>query len=98
MQGMRQGEHPDELVQHVKLPPDLAGNPYVQEFYGSVEWTVRAVYADRVGWFDGNATKLFPLPEKDRATKLVGLIGGPDEVLARGREALAARDFIWAAE
>ena len=95
---MRQGERPGELVQHVKLPPDLAGNPYLQEFYGSVEWTVRGVYADRVGWFEGSATNLFPLPEKDRATRLVGLIGGPGQVLARGREALAARDFKWAAE
>jgi alkyl sulfatase BDS1-like metallo-beta-lactamase superfamily hydrolase len=98
IQGMRRGERPDELAQRVKLPPDLAGNPYLQEFYGSVEWTVRGIYADRAGWFDGNATRLFPLPEKDRATKLVGLIGGPDQVLARGREALAGRDFTWAAE
>jgi alkyl sulfatase BDS1-like metallo-beta-lactamase superfamily hydrolase len=98
IQGMRQGERPDELVQHIKLPPDLAANPYLQEFYGSVEWTVRGIYADRVGWFDGNATNLFPFPEKDRAAKLVGLIGGPDQVLARGRDALAAREFAWAAE
>jgi alkyl sulfatase BDS1-like metallo-beta-lactamase superfamily hydrolase len=98
IQGMRQGERPDELVPHVKLPSDLAENPYLQEFYGSVEWTVRGVFADRVGWFEGNATKLFPLPERDRATKLVGLIGGSDQVLARGREALAAREFQWAAE
>jgi len=98
IQGMTQGERPDELVQHVKLPPELAGSPYLQEFYGSVEWTVRGIYADRAGWFDGNGTKLFPLPEKDRAAKLVGLIGGPAEVLARGREALSAREFTWAAE
>jgi alkyl sulfatase BDS1-like metallo-beta-lactamase superfamily hydrolase len=98
IQGMRQGERPDELVQHVKLPPDLAGSPYLQEFYGSVEWTVRGIYADREGWFDGNATTLYPLAEKDRAAKLVGLIGGPEQVLARGREALAAREFKWAAE
>jgi alkyl sulfatase BDS1-like metallo-beta-lactamase superfamily hydrolase len=96
--GMKQGERPDELVQHVKLPSPPAENPYLQEFYGAVEWTVRGIYADRVGWFDGNATKLFPLPEKDRAAKLVGLIGGPDQVLARGREALDGRDFKWAAE
>ena len=95
---MKQGERPDELVQHVKLPPDLAGNPFLREFYGSVEWTVRGIYADRGGWFEGNATTLFPLPEKDRATRLVGLIGGPDEVLARAREAMAAREFEWAAE
>jgi len=98
IQGMKQGERPDELVQHVKLPLDLAGNPYLQEFYGSVEWTVWGIYADRAGWFDGNATKLYPLPEKDRAAKLVALIGGGDAVLARGREALGAREFTWAAE
>jgi len=98
IQGMKRGERPDELVQHVTLPRALAGNPYLQEFYGSVEWTVRGIYADRAGWFDGNATTLFPLPEKARATKLVALIGGPDQVLARGREALNAREFKWAAE
>jgi alkyl sulfatase BDS1-like metallo-beta-lactamase superfamily hydrolase len=98
IQGMKQGERPGELVQHVKLPPAVAGNPYLQEFYGGVEWTVRGIYADRVGWFDGNATNLFPLPEKERAAKLVGLIGGADQVLVRGREALAAREFKWAAE
>jgi uncharacterized sulfatase len=98
IEGMRRGERPDELVQHVKLPPHLAENPYLQEFYGAVEWTVRGIYADRVGWFDGNATSLFPLPEKDRAAKLVGLIGGPEQVLTRGREALAAGEFKWAAE
>jgi alkyl sulfatase BDS1-like metallo-beta-lactamase superfamily hydrolase len=98
IQGMKQGERPDELVQHVKLPPDLAANPYLQEFYGRVEWTVRGIYADRVGWFDGNATSLVPLAEKDRASRLVKLIGGTDQVLSRGREALAAGDFTWAAE
>jgi alkyl sulfatase BDS1-like metallo-beta-lactamase superfamily hydrolase len=98
IQGMRQGERPDELVQHVKLPPHLAENPFLQEFYGGVEWTVRGIYADRVGWFDGNATNLFPMPQKDRAAKLVALIGGPDQMLARGRDALAAGEFKWAAE
>jgi len=96
--GMTRGERPDELVQHVKLPSDLAENPYLQELYGGVEWTVRGIYADRAGWFDGNATNLFPLAEKDRAAKLVDLIGGGDRVLARGREALAAGQFKWAAE
>jgi alkyl sulfatase BDS1-like metallo-beta-lactamase superfamily hydrolase len=98
LQGMRQGERPDELVQHVKLPPHLGENPYLQEFYGGVEWTVRGIYADRVGWFDGNATNLFPMPEKDRAAKLVALIGGRDQMLTRGRDALAAGEFTWAAE
>jgi alkyl sulfatase BDS1-like metallo-beta-lactamase superfamily hydrolase len=98
IEGMKRGERPDELVQHVKLPSALSQNPYLQEFYGGVEWTVRGIYADRVGWFDGNATGLYPLPTNDRAARLVALIGGADQVLARGREALAAGEFTWAAE
>jgi alkyl sulfatase BDS1-like metallo-beta-lactamase superfamily hydrolase len=96
--GMQKGERPDELVQHVKLPSPLADNPYLQELYGSVAWSVRAIYADRLGWFDGNATRLFPLAERERAAKVVGLAGGVDHVLAHARDALAAREFQWAAE
>ena len=70
IQGMKQGERPDELVRHVKLPSSLAENPFLQEYYGGVEWTVRGIYADRIGWFDGNATNLFPLPQQDRASRL----------------------------
>jgi len=98
LDGIRKGERPDELVAHVKLPPALADHPFLQEFYGGVEWTVRGIYADQVGWFDGNPTKLFPLPEGDRATRLVAMIGGVDRVVERGRAALAAGDFTWAAE
>lgn len=70
LDGIHKGERPDELVTHVRLPAALAAHPFLQEFYGGVEWTVRGIYADQVGWFDGNPTNLFPLPEKDRATRL----------------------------
>jgi alkyl sulfatase BDS1-like metallo-beta-lactamase superfamily hydrolase len=59
---------------------------------------VRAIYSDHVGWFDGNATYLFPMPEMERARKVVALAGGVPETLSRGREALAQREFRWAAE
>ena len=98
LDGIRRGERPDELVAHVKLPPALAEHPFLQEFYGGIEWTVRGIYADHVGWFDGNPTNLFPLPGRDRATRLVAALGGADRVVERGRAALAAGDFTWAAE
>jgi alkyl sulfatase BDS1-like metallo-beta-lactamase superfamily hydrolase len=98
VEGMKKGERPDELVAHVKLPPDLADSPYLQEYYGTVEWSVRAIYSDRLGWFDGNATHLFPLPESDRAQKIVALAGGVPRVLSSARDALVNRDFRWAAE
>ncbi len=98
LDGMKKGERPDELVQHVALPPVLADNPYLQEFYGTVAWSVRAVYADYAGWFDGNPTKLFPLAEKQRADRIVDLAGGREQVLLRARRALVGKDFQWAAE
>ena len=98
LEGMKKGERPDELVQHVKLPPALANSPYLQEFYGTVAWSVRAIYAEYAGWFDGNPAKLFPLLEKDRAARIIELAGGRDQVLSKARRALADRDFQWAAE
>jgi alkyl sulfatase BDS1-like metallo-beta-lactamase superfamily hydrolase len=64
LDGMKKGERPDELVQHVKLPPALANSPYLQEFYGTVAWSVRAIYAEYAGWFDGNPTKLSRCPRR----------------------------------
>ena len=96
--GMKKGERPDELVQHVKLPPALAESPYLQEFYGTVAWTVRAIYTDYAGWFDGNPTNLFPLSGSDRAARIIELGGGRDQVLLRARRAVANKDFQWAAE
>jgi len=96
--GIRQGKTPDELVQEVKLPPVLAQSPYLQEYYGDVAWTVRGIYADYVGWFDGNATNIYPLPPAEHAAKMLDMAGGAGNLLARVRGAVEAGEFQWAAE
>jgi alkyl sulfatase BDS1-like metallo-beta-lactamase superfamily hydrolase len=96
--GIRQGKTPDELVQEVKLPVPLAQSPYLQEYYGSVAWTVRGIYADYVGWFDGNPTNIFPLTAEQRAERMLKLVGGADIMLGRARAAFEGSDFQWAAE
>jgi alkyl sulfatase BDS1-like metallo-beta-lactamase superfamily hydrolase len=70
----------------------------LQEFYGTVPWAVRAIYAEYAGWFDGNATRLFPLAVKERAARITELAGGREQILSRARRALAENDFQWAAE
>ena len=65
-EGMNQGLTPDELVSYVKLPDNLAGKFYLQEFLGTVVWSVRAYFAGNLGWFDGNPTSLFPLAPHER--------------------------------
>jgi alkyl sulfatase BDS1-like metallo-beta-lactamase superfamily hydrolase len=96
--GIKEGLRPDELVERVKLPPALASNPYLQEFYGTVPWSVRAIYTDYIGWFDGNATNLFPLSMKDRAAAILDLAGGDAAVLTKARAAFEQKNFQLTAE
>lgn len=98
MAGINQGLRPDELVELVKLPAELADNPYLQEFYGTVPWAVRVIYSFHLGWFDGNATNLFPLSNKDRAQRLIELGGGEASVLQTSQQALLDQEHQWAAE
>ncbi|WP_244490511.1 alkyl/aryl-sulfatase [Rhizobium sp. Root708] len=98
MEGVARGKTPDELVQEIKLPAELARHPYLQEYYGTVAWAVRGIYQQNAGWFDGNPTHIFPLTEKERAAKLVAMIGGTAKMLGSAEASLSAGEFQWAAE
>ncbi len=95
---MNKGLTPMEIVEKVKLPPHLARQPYLHEYYGTVAWSVRAVFDGYLGWFGGNATDLFPLPLKERARRFAGLAGGDQALLERARQAVAGQDYQWALE
>lgn len=98
MEGISRGKTPDELVQEVKLPARLAQHPYLQEYYGTVAWSVRGIYSQNAGWFDGNPTHIFPLTEKERAEKVIALAGGKEKMLKGAEASLSAGEFQWAAE
>jgi alkyl sulfatase BDS1-like metallo-beta-lactamase superfamily hydrolase len=98
IRGMNQGLEPDELVEAVKLPPHLRDHPYLQEFYGSVEWSVRSIFAGYLGWFDGDAATLSPAGPDERAVGFVELAGGTQGLLAAARDALQEERYAWAAE
>ncbi len=67
----------DKAVEVVQLPTHLAESPYLRELYGKVEWSVRAVYAGNLGWFDGNPATLRPLAPRERAEHLQQLAAEP---------------------
>lgn len=98
VRGLNRGLSPDELVEAVKLPPHLAAHPYLQELYGKVEWSVRAVYDGYLGWFNGDAAELEPVDADARAAGMAELAGGVDGLRRATREALDAERFEWAAE
>ena len=98
VKGINAGMNPIELSQQVRLPEHLANDPALQEFYGTVPWSVRSVYSGLIGWFDGNATNLFPLSSKERAERLAKLAGGADRIRENAIRALNEGDPQWAAE
>ncbi len=98
VEGMNMGMTPDELVEYVQLPENLANKDYLQPFYGHPEWGVRSVFNGYLGWFDGNPTNLFRLSPQAEAERVAKLAGGTDALLASASKALAAGDDQWAAQ
>ena len=96
--GINAGKTPNQIAHEVRLPESLAAAPYLQEFYGTVPWAVRAIYSGELGWFSGNASELFPLSDQERAQRMVNLAGGVAQLLAACERALEAADYQWAAE
>lgn len=71
---MNKGLQPDEIVDLVKLPERLFNHPHLQQHYGTVEWSVRGVFANYLGWFSGNPRDLHHLSRTDRAVRMLKLI------------------------
>ncbi|MGI9279204.1 MAG: alkyl/aryl-sulfatase [Endozoicomonas sp.] len=96
---INKGYTPDEIVTVIdRLPPHLLSNPDLQEFYGTVKHSVRAIYNQYLGWFNGDPATLDPLPPQERAKRYVQAMGGRDAVLKNAEKALDDGDFRWAAE
>jgi uncharacterized sulfatase len=98
IEGINKGMTPDELVHHVKLPPELASRDHLREFYGNVQWGVRAIFNGYLGWFDGNPTNLFSLPPAEEAAKMARLAGGTGALASHARKALENGEAQWCAQ
>lgn len=95
---MNRGLTPLEIVEQVKLPPHLARKPYLHEYYGTVPWSIRAIFDGYLGWFGGNATDLFPLSPDEKAKRFVDLAGSEQKLISHARKAVAEKDYQWALE
>jgi alkyl sulfatase BDS1-like metallo-beta-lactamase superfamily hydrolase len=96
VRGANQGLDVDTLAQSIKLPPHLAKYHYNKELYGQIDWSVRAIYGNNLGWFDGRADKLYPVPASQAAAREIELMGGVDKVLSLAEEARAKGEVRWA--
>jgi len=93
---MNLGFTPDEIAERVVLPDHLSQSPYLQEFYGRVDWSVKNIFNGYLGWFDGNASTLLPLPIAEESENMAALAGGVDKLLDNTEDALANQKYQWA--
>jgi len=94
--GMDSGLTIDQLANTIKLPDHLAQKPHLREYYGRVDWSVRAYCVGTLGWFDGNPTSLGALAPSDEAKRFIELIGGPDALIVATEKARSEGDYQWA--
>jgi alkyl sulfatase BDS1-like metallo-beta-lactamase superfamily hydrolase len=98
IEGAKQFMTPDELVEYAALPERLASLDYLADYYGSVWGTVRDIYAQDLGWFDGDPLNLHRENPVRQAERMADLVGGADVLLSKAREALDADDPLGAAQ
>ncbi len=98
VRGMNMGMDPGALVEFVELPPHLKNHPYLQEYYGTVRWSVRAIYDGYLGWFNGDGAALNPPTRAARAGAMAKIARDQTTLADAAAEALAADKFALAAE
>ena len=84
--GMDEGRALDDICATLELPAALASKPWLQEFYGKIDWSARAFAVGLLGWYDGNPTNLTSMSTKVRAEEMAKLSGGADALMKAAQE------------
>ena len=87
-----------EIAEELRLPPELEQPFALRGYYGTLSHNIKGVYTYYLGWFDGNAARLNPLPPSSAAEKYVEYMGGAREVLKRARADYAEGNYRWVAQ
>jgi alkyl sulfatase BDS1-like metallo-beta-lactamase superfamily hydrolase len=86
VKGMNAGKDLYTLQQEITLPPECE----VGQGYGTVRWSIRAIWESYAGWFKHESTtELYSVPQKNIHADLVEL-AGIDQLLARAKQKFAA--------
>ncbi|MBP0621908.1 alkyl/aryl-sulfatase [Cupriavidus consociatus] len=92
------GYVPAEIAERVKLPPSLASEWHLRDYYGTVSHNAKAVYQRYLGWYDANPANLNPLPPEEAGKRYVEYMGGAARVLEQARASYARGEYRWVAE
>jgi alkyl sulfatase BDS1-like metallo-beta-lactamase superfamily hydrolase len=86
------------LAHAIRLPDRFKRSYFTRQFYGLAEHHVRQIQSGLCGWFDEDATSLFPVEPVERARRLIAGFGGAARVREQAESALKQNDLRWALE
>lgn len=87
-----------EAAEMIELPDELAHFWPNRGYYGSVNHNVKAVWNFYLGWFDGNPSRLHPLPPVDAGKKFVEYMGGAENVVEMAQKDFNEGNYRWVAQ
>jgi alkyl sulfatase BDS1-like metallo-beta-lactamase superfamily hydrolase len=93
---MNKGLTPGEIIEVIELPPHLADDPNLKEYFGEVDRDVFQIFQQYMGWFTGKSRDIFPTSPQEEAEKMAYLAGGVDELGVKAKAALDEGDMKWA--
>jgi glyoxylase-like metal-dependent hydrolase (beta-lactamase superfamily II) len=88
LDGMNSGADLWALMRSVTLPPELR----LPEVHGKVQWIVRAIWEEHVGWFRyESTTELYDIPPSSVWPDIIDLAGGTGALTERAQALAEAR-------
>ncbi len=81
-----QGVTINQIHNVYEVPESLQKKWHARSYHGSVEHNSRAVINRYLGYWDANPTTLIPLSPEDSAPLYVEMMGGSENILAKGRQ------------
>jgi alkyl sulfatase BDS1-like metallo-beta-lactamase superfamily hydrolase len=85
---MNKGLTPGEIIEIVELPPHLANDPNLKEYFGEVDRDIFQIFQQYMGWFTGKSRDIFPTSPQEEAEDRAYLAGGIDELAVKAKAAL----------
>lgn len=98
VRGINAGQGPDELAASIRLPPHLEAHPYLQQTYGRVDWSARAVFQGYLGWYDGSGATLLPVSPEERSRRLLAAFSSGASLPEQAQAAFEEGEVAWSAE
>jgi alkyl sulfatase BDS1-like metallo-beta-lactamase superfamily hydrolase len=96
VRSMNQGLTPGEIIEVIELPPHLAEDPNLQEYFGEMDRDVFQIFQQYMGWFTGKSRDIFPSTPREEAEKMAYLAGGVDGLAEKAKSSLDEGDMKWA--